>query len=279
MSGRHRWIVEYELPKGKFRDLIRLKDRPSLKTEKEDSSTGKDKWEVIAITHVDCGENTMVPLYEYFHKCWSYIEQGKEELPDELKITINLELLVPERCPSCLSIIHSDMKPIEGWILKKAFPTSINFGDLDYSSSSQIDIEITWKYEETEYKNYYKPLPVEPSPIASQFTSPPMGLGTLGLREHHPQCKHASKSIHIQSASAHLLDTHLDQPCEDSQQPPPNCQRNTHQEPVPGSPQNTKEDSTQTPSSNVGASVASCHSPGLFRGGFLRWIRHMVGLR
>ena len=273
MSGRYRWIVEYELPGGSFKDLIRLKDRPSLKAEE------KGKWEAIAITHVDCGENTMVPLYEYFHKCWSYIEQGKEELPDELKITINLELLVPERCPSCLSIIHSDMKPIEGWILKKAFPTSINFGDLDYSSSSQIDIEITWKYEETEYKNYYKPLPVEPSPIASQFTSPPMGLGTLGLCEHHPQCRNASKSGHIQNASVHLPDTRHDQPGEDTQQPPPNPQRNTHQEPVQGSHQNTKEDSTQTPSSNVGASVASYRSPGLFRGGFLRWARHMVGWR
>ena len=40
---------------------------------------------------------------------------------------------------------------LETWRLKGVWPHAINFGELCYSSSSEIDIEVTWGYKDVEY--------------------------------------------------------------------------------------------------------------------------------
>ena len=42
--------------------------------------------------------------------------------------------------------VDSAGKPTERWALEGAFPTSIDFGSLDYGSSEFVEITITWEY-------------------------------------------------------------------------------------------------------------------------------------
>lgn len=45
---------------------------------------------------------------------------------------------------------------IETWKLTDVWPHSINFGELCYSTSDEIDIEVTWGYKEAEYVSTQK---------------------------------------------------------------------------------------------------------------------------
>lgn len=44
--------------------------------------------------------------------------------------------------------------PLEGWLLKNMWPQSINFGELDMSSSEECTVELTLRYSNVQYKNY-----------------------------------------------------------------------------------------------------------------------------
>lgn len=45
---------------------------------------------------------------------------------------------------------------LETWKLSGCWPHSVNFGELCYSSSDEIDIEVTWGYKEIEYVSAQK---------------------------------------------------------------------------------------------------------------------------
>jgi hypothetical protein len=48
--------------------------------------------------------------------------------------------------------ISSDGKPIEEWLLKKPFFTSVQFGALDYASEEIVDIQCTIRYDSAQLK-------------------------------------------------------------------------------------------------------------------------------
>ena len=52
-----------------------------------------------------------------------------------------------------LSVLAVDETPLEAWDMHRIVPTSINFGELDYSSSSELTIEMTIKYDEVKYRS------------------------------------------------------------------------------------------------------------------------------
>ena len=43
--------------------------------------------------------------------------------------------------------------PLEVWTLSDAWPQAINFGDLDYSSSDTVDIELTLRYSQVTFQH------------------------------------------------------------------------------------------------------------------------------
>lgn len=278
MSRRWRWLVEYDLGDTTVTDCVKVAARPNITIEETEINylsaktwvPTKGTWEAITITHFDQTDETMKPLWDYMAKVYSYWEK-KEDVPDELRATITLKLMIPERCPACLMTVR-EYKPLERWILKKAHPTAINFGDLDFSSSESITIELTWKYEEAEYENYCPKLP-KSVPHASSASPMNLNLGVLGIQDHHPKCTQATKSGPLRSASDHPPSTPPDPPFADTQQPRPNYQKSSPE----GQSQSTTGDSTPNPSSSEVASASSDHCSGLFRGGFLRSLLRKAG--
>jgi len=42
---------------------------------------------------------------------------------------------------------------METWTLGHVWPQAINFGDLDYSSSEEVNVELTLRYSEVRYES------------------------------------------------------------------------------------------------------------------------------
>ena len=67
-----------------------------------------------------------------------------------------------------LSLLDGSGYNLETWTLYNCWPQSINFGDLDYSSSEECTIELTLRYSYAKYLNYCaKPLPVPNAPACA----------------------------------------------------------------------------------------------------------------
>jgi len=198
MSGKTRWSVEYQFNDGQtFTDFVKIAARPV--------SPNSEDWNTINITHFTSDPNYMKPVWDYLSSTWQLIE-NKIEFPENQAITINLQLICSKRCPACWSIIH-EYEPIEEWILKNAYPQSINFGELDHSNSEECQIEITWRYKTAEYlllstlerslMNNVNSMPPVPPLVKSDHTQnandhpPYIGLGPLGggNQPHHPMCQ------------------------------------------------------------------------------------------
>ena len=53
-----------------------------------------------------------------------------------------------------LSMYDGCGKLIETWEMKNMFPTAIDFGDVDYSSSEIATVELTLRYSDVSYRSY-----------------------------------------------------------------------------------------------------------------------------
>ena len=90
--------------------------------------------------------NSLFTLLGHFYKFgeklfanWKEIGEGWEKDVDKMLGQIELS--------------DQDMgigKKGDVWLFKKAWPHSINFGELCYSSDPSVDIEITWRFKECE---------------------------------------------------------------------------------------------------------------------------------
>ena len=54
--------------------------------------------------------------------------------------------------------------PLEQWTLGDCWPQSVNFGELDYSSSEECTVEVTLRYSNVSYKSLAQSCVKEPSP-------------------------------------------------------------------------------------------------------------------
>lgn len=117
--------------------------RPGFKIpskQKEDGSweiAGPCEWEPI-ITKIHIPENEdFKPLFDILAK----IYDSNSSLPVE---SFYFE--------GILDLFDEEQK-IESWHLHKLWAQSINFGYLEYSTSADLDIEISWRYSSCVYSN------------------------------------------------------------------------------------------------------------------------------
>jgi hypothetical protein len=83
-----------------------------------------------------------------------------------------------------LAMLDGCGNPIELWGMNDAFPTSYNFGDLDYSASEVMEIEVSIRYSQLTYKNLCgnQPTRCPCTPCGSSSGTVAAGLGNLGSR-------------------------------------------------------------------------------------------------
>lgn len=103
-----------------------------------------------------------------FYQTGANIFERTDFTPDQLGAAVgpmlgegSLKLLMPSppSCPNCDHPLPYTIglggsrtwKPIDEWKLIGLWPHSINFGELCYSSSTEVEIEVTWRYKVAEH--------------------------------------------------------------------------------------------------------------------------------
>lgn len=140
--------------------FVKLASRPNLTVEETELNflnektwiPGKAAWETITVTYIDVATKDNQPLWNWLASVYnfsgsssnggsnnSYATQGSQ--PGDYEGTGNLRMW--DGCGTLL----------EKWTLKRMWPTSVNFGELDYSSSEAATIELTLRYSGVEYQS------------------------------------------------------------------------------------------------------------------------------
>ena len=135
-----------EIPK----HFVKIAARPSLSIEETEINflnaktwiPGKASWETITVTYIDVATIDAAPLFRWLASVYNFtdpinLQQGA--IRGDYAATAVVKLW--DGCGSLL----------ETWELKDCWPTAVNFGDLDYSSSEEATIELTLRYSDVTY--------------------------------------------------------------------------------------------------------------------------------
>lgn len=133
-------------------DFVKIAARPSLTVEETEINhlnartwiPGKGYWETITVTYIDVADDAIQPLFSWLASVYDFtnsywLKQGSSA--NEYAGTAIIKMW--DGCGDLL----------EKWELKNAWPTSVNFGDLDYANSEEATIELTLRYSDVEYTN------------------------------------------------------------------------------------------------------------------------------
>jgi hypothetical protein len=147
-----RWVATITSKDGKTTHLkptfVKLGARPIHDSEKECSQSNDYVYEckysnpqMCSVTVMDAQTAEMTPLYEWLAKVYDFTSDP---------VKTNKEI-----ADSVLTLQMYDGVGVlmESFILKDCWITQINFGELDYSSSDSVDIELTFRYTELEFRD------------------------------------------------------------------------------------------------------------------------------
>jgi hypothetical protein len=152
------------------RHYVKLAARPNLAIEETEINflnaktwiPGKASWETITVTYIDVASSEAAPLFRWLASVYDFtdpinLHQGSQRLDYAATAVIKMW----DGCGSLL----------ETWTLKDVWPTSVNFGDLDYANSEEATIELTLRYSDVTYKNECPGFQI--SPCCTPCSPPP----------------------------------------------------------------------------------------------------------
>lgn len=165
MSRKFRWRFGAIFPMGEITpQIVRVAVRPEWDNEKKEPKQGGS----FTTTFLDFKNEDNPKIYEIMSKFYRFggklFEEEGTSLSDMKAMmgTATLEILCPtaERCPNCDHILPNRMfmgtgplEPIEEWKFTAVWPSTVDFGELCYSSSEEVYLTITWRYKTSEYTN------------------------------------------------------------------------------------------------------------------------------
>lgn len=136
--------------------MVKVASRPNLAIEETEINSkngkmyipGKASWETITVTFYDLAgpsvKQGIVPLYRWI--------LGMYNFQDEITDQLNMADTIAKYAGEATLVMYSGCgEELESWVLKDAWPQSVNFGDLDYSSSEEATIEVTLRYSNVFY--------------------------------------------------------------------------------------------------------------------------------
>ena len=150
---KFRWTLFISTPCGVVEEsYVKLASRPNISIEETEINflnaktwiPGKASWETITVTYYDVG-NANEDLWNWLASVYDFTD------PINLKQGGNrasyagfAELVLFDGCGNRM----------EEWELDDVWPQAINFGELDYSSSEEVTVELTLRYSSVSYTNY-----------------------------------------------------------------------------------------------------------------------------
>lgn len=157
---KYRWTFQLDGPSCNGSGLIpaqfvKLASRPNLTIEETEINylhgkmwiPGKGTWETITVTYYDVGGAGsgasappvagMANLYKWLASIYNFMD------PDCLSQASTSR---GYSGTGVLKLFDGCGKTMEQWTLSNAWPQAMNFGELDYSSSEEVTIELTLRY-------------------------------------------------------------------------------------------------------------------------------------
>jgi hypothetical protein len=135
--------------------IVKVAARPSLTIEETEINfqnakmwiPGKGTWETITVTYYDVGQrgggaNLTQTLFNWLASVYDFTSPvGVCQSSRRDCYSGTAELWLFDGCGQVM----------EYWKMGHAWPTAVNFGELDYSSSEECTIELTLRYAEVAY--------------------------------------------------------------------------------------------------------------------------------
>lgn len=113
---------------------------------------GKASWETITVTFYDLASadaGGIQSLYGWLATVYNFTDpvnlQQSSRKGDRTTTGYGAD--------GTLTLYDGCGNGLERWTLRNMFPSGINFGDLDYSSSDEATIELTIRYSDVQYEN------------------------------------------------------------------------------------------------------------------------------
>lgn len=131
--------------------FVKLAARPNLTIEETEINRlnakgwipGKASWETITITYYDVATIENAGLWKWLASVYDFTD------PVKLKMG---SMRRDYAARGVLKLYDGCGALIETWVLDDMWPQAINFGELDYSSSEEVNIELTLRYSQVTYR-------------------------------------------------------------------------------------------------------------------------------
>ena len=131
---------------------------------------GKAIWDTIQVRYIDVSAFEMAPLFNWLASVYNFTNPVQLEMGSQRQdYTATAVLKLWDGCGYLL----------EMWTLQDVWPTSIDFGTLDYSSSEEVTIDLTLRYSNVKYEPICTPFAINPccSPCGGNPAAPPTPAG------------------------------------------------------------------------------------------------------
>jgi hypothetical protein len=172
---KFRWTFEIEYccngaggPRVVAREFVKIGARPQIDFEEVEINylngkmwiPGKGTWQTMTVTYYDVAGATNAGVNTSSILSWIATIY---DFTDPRCLPMNS---VPEQYEGIARLVLWDGcgNPLEGWILRHVWPQSVNWGDLDMSSSEECTVELTLRYSEVSYQSYCPPQPLDKCP-------------------------------------------------------------------------------------------------------------------
>jgi len=133
-------------------NFVKLAARPNISIDEVEINylnaktwiPGKASWETITVTYYDVAGSANLPLWSWLASVYDYTNP----------VQLNMGSARADYGGSGTLILYDGCgNPLERWLLNDMWPQAVNFGELDYSSSEEVDIEITLRYSNVQFTN------------------------------------------------------------------------------------------------------------------------------
>lgn len=163
---KYRWTFALDTPCGPIPEtIVKLASRPNLSIEETEINflhgkmwiPGKASWETITVTYYDvvAGSADVVNLYNWLSSVYQFnkpnmLNQSSKRGSGSAGVG-TAGRVGGYAGAAVLSLYDGCGTEMEKWELGHVWPQSINFGELDYSSSEEVTVELTLRYSEVNY--------------------------------------------------------------------------------------------------------------------------------
>ena len=136
---------------------VKIAARPSLKIETTEVNflnskiwvPGKGEWDDLTVTYNDVvggsASSDMSNLYSWLAAVYDFSSYASVSSQDQASMNTDYT------GDGTLTMLDGCGNTLESWQIKDMWPTTINFGDLDYNSSDIAEISLTFKYARAIY--------------------------------------------------------------------------------------------------------------------------------